>query len=62
MKFAEIVNAVYEGVSLADLEALVSELASERASELVSPNSEEYEDLAEKFEEDFHNVLATYWS
>ena len=62
MKFAEIVNAVYEGVSLADLEALVSELASERAAELVSPNSEEYEDLTEKFEEDFHNVLATYWS
>ena len=61
MKFAEIVNAVYEGVSLADLEALVSELASERASELVSPNSEEYEDLSEKFEEDFHNELATYW-
>ena len=62
MKFAEIVNAVYEGVSLADLEALVSELASERAAELDSPNSEEYEDLSEKFEEDFHNELATYWS
>ena len=62
MKFAEIVNAVYEGVSLADLEALVSDLASEKASELVSPNSEEYEDLSEKFEEDFHNELATYWS
>ena len=62
MKFAEIVNAVYEGVSLADLEARVSELASERASELVSPNSEEYEDLTKKFEEDFHNVLDTYWS
>ena len=62
MKFAEIVNAVYEGVSLADLEALVSELASERAAELVSPNSEEYEAIAEKFEEDFHKVLATYWS
>ena len=62
MKFAEIVNAVYEGVSLADLEALVSELASERASELVSPNSEEYEDLVEKFEEDFHDVLAAYWT
>ena len=62
MKFAEIVNAVYEGVSLADLEALVSELASERAAELVSPNSEEYEDLAKKFEEDFHTVLDTYWS
>ena len=62
MKFAEIVNAVYEGVSLADLEALVSELASERAAELASPNSEEYEDLAEKFEEDFHKVLDTYWS
>ena len=62
MNFEQIVAAVYEGVSLADLEALVSELASERASELVCPNSEEYEDLAEKFEEDFHNVLATYWS
>ena len=62
MTFDQIVDAVYEGVSLADLEALVSELAAERASELVSPNSEEYEDLAEKFEEDFHTVLATYWS
>ena len=62
MTFDQIMDAVYEGVSLADLEALVSELASEKASELVSPNSEEYEDLAEKFEEDFHNVLATYWS
>ena len=61
MKFAEIVNAVYEGVSLADLEALVSELASERASELVSPNSEEYEDLAEMFEKDFHNALNSFW-
>ena len=63
MKFAEIVNAVYEGVSLADLEALVSELASERAAELVSPNSEEYEALSERSEEDFHNELAAaYWS
>ena len=62
MTFDQIMDAVYEGVSLADLEALVSELASEKASELVSPNSEEYEDLAEKFEEDFHTVLATYWS
>ena len=62
MTFDQIVNAVYEGVSLADLEALVSDLASEKASELVSPNSEEYEDLSEKFEEDFHNELATYWS
>lgn len=62
MTFDQIVDAVYEGVSLADLEALVSELAAERASELVSPNSEEYEALSEKFEEDFHNVLATYWS
>ena len=62
MTFDQIVDAVYEGVSLADLEALVSELASERAAELVSPNSEEYEDLVEEFEEDFHNVLATYWS
>ena len=62
MTFDQIVAALYEGVSLADLEALVSELASERAAELVSPNSEEYEDLAEKFEEDFHNALDTYWS
>ena len=62
MTFNQIVDAVYEGVSLADLEALVSELASEKASEIVSTNSEEYEDLAEKFEEDFHNELATYWS
>ena len=62
MKFDDIVNAVYEGVSLADLETLVSDLASEKASEMVSPNSEEYEVLAEKFEEDFHNELATYWS
>ena len=62
MNFEQSMDAVYEGVSLADLEALVSELASERAAELVSPNSEEYEDLSEKFEEDFHNELATYWS
>ena len=62
MTFDQIVDAVYEGVSLAALEALVSELASEREAELVSPNNEEYEDLPEKFEEDFHNVLDTYWS
>ena len=62
MTFDQIVNAVYEGVSLADLEALVSELASEIASELVSPNSEEYGSLSKKFEEYFHNELATYWS
>ena len=62
MTFDQIVNAVYEGISLAGLEALVSELASEKASEMVSPNSEEYEALSEKFEEDFHNELATYWS
>ena len=62
MTFDQIVNAVYEGVSLANLEALISELASEKASEMVSPNSEEYEALSEKFEEDFHNELATYWS
>ena len=62
MTFDQIVAALYEGASLADLEALVSDLASEKASELVSPNSEEYEDLSEKFEEDFHNELATYWS
>lgn len=61
MTFDQIVDAVYEGVSLADLEALVSELASEKAAELVSPNSEEYEYLLEKFEEDFHNELDTYW-
>lgn len=41
MTFDQIVNAVYEGVSLADLEALVSELASEKAAELVSPSSED---------------------
>ena len=57
MKFAESVNAVYEGVSLADLEALVSELASEKAAEIVGPNGEEYEALSEKFEEEFHNEL-----
>lgn len=62
MTFDQIVDAVYEGVSLADLEALVSELASEKAAELVSPNSEEYEYLSEKFEEDFHDELANYWS
>lgn len=62
MTFEQIVNAVYEGVSLADLEALVSELASEKASELVGPNSLEYDALSEKFEEDFHQELATYWS
>jgi hypothetical protein len=62
MTFDQILDAVYEGVSLADLEALVSELASEKAAELVSPNSEEYEDPSEKFEEDFHDELATYWS
>ena len=62
MTFDQIVAALYEGVSLADLEALVSDLASEKVAELVSPNSEEYEDLAEKFEEDFHNEFATYWS
>ena len=62
MTFDQIVDAVYEGVSLADLEALISELASERAAKLVSPNGEEYEDLVEKFEEDFHKVLDTYWS
>ena len=61
MTFDQIVATVYEGVSLADLEALVSDLASEKASEMVSPNSEEYEDLTEKFEEDFHNELAIYW-
>ena len=61
MTFDQIVAALYEGVSLADLEALVSELASERAAELVSPNSEEYEDLAKKFEEDFHNALNGFW-
>ena len=62
MTLDQIVDAVYEGASLAELEALVSELASEKAAELVSPNSEEYEDLTNKFEEDFHNELATYWS
>ena len=62
MTFDQIVAAVYEGVSLADLEALVSELASEKSSELVSPTSEGFEDLAEMFEEDLHNELATYWS
>ena len=62
MTFNQIVDAVYEGVSLADLEALVSELASEKAAELVSPSSEEYVALSEKFEEDFHDELATYWS
>jgi len=62
MTFDQIVDAVYEGISLAYLEALVSDLASERAAELVSPNSEEYEALSEKFEEDFHDELATYWS
>ena len=62
MTFDQIVAALYEGVSLADLEALVSDLASEKTSELVSPTSEEFEYLTEKFEEDFHNELATYWS
>ena len=61
MTFDQIMDAVYEGVSLADLEALVSELASEKAAELVSPNSAEYEDLVEKFEEDFHNALDDFW-
>ena len=60
MTFDQIVNAVYEGVSLADLEALVSELASEKAAEIVGPNGEEYEVLSEMFEEHFHNALDTY--
>ena len=61
MTFDQIVAALYEGVSLADLEALVSDLASEKTSELVSPTSEEFDVLAEMFEEEFHNELATYW-
>jgi arsenate reductase-like glutaredoxin family protein len=61
MTFDQIVDAVYEGISLSDLEALVSELASEKASELVGPNSTEYDELSEKFEEEFHEKLAAYW-
>ena len=57
MKFAEIVNAVYEGVSLADLEALVSDLASEKASEMEGPNSPEYDRLTEKFYEEMMEEL-----
>lgn len=61
MTFDQIVDAIYEGISLSDLEALVSELASEKASELVGPNSPEYDELSEKFEEEFHEELAAYW-
>lgn len=61
MTFDQIVDAIYEGISLCDLEALVSELASEKASELVNPNSPEYDELSEKFEEEFHEELAAYW-
>ena len=57
MTFDQIVNAVYEGISLAELEALVSELASEKAAEIVGPNGEEHEALSEKFAEEFHNEL-----
>ena len=60
MSYVRLVNALYEGASLAELDVIVSELAAEKAAEIVGPNSEEYENLVEKFEEGFRDVLASY--
>ena len=61
MNFEQIVDRIYEGITLSELEALVSDLAAERISESDGPNSPEYDRLCEHQEELLFEELAPYW-
>ena len=61
MNFNQIVDAIYKGISLTELGALVSDLAAERISESDGPNSPEYDRLCEHQEELMFEELSAYW-
>ena len=61
MNVEQLVARIYEGITLSELEALVSDIAAERISESDGPNCFEYDRLCERQEELMFEELAAHW-